>query len=176
MILCLRRNCKFISRTPGMTKYTYFFLLLLASCASSESPTLMECRQTQENILWKTSQLDSSLTSHVIAKREQCNAMSIDTLLATDSLLRTRYSNLKESVALLEAKQSELHRWKSALILLPSREEVATGVRNPFGKASGDAGILQSLNAYRDTLNIIEKSITELIQTNNHEWTPTPQS
>jgi hypothetical protein len=152
-----------------MAKYTYVLLIIMASCASAESPALLECRQVQENIVLRTSLLDSSLNSHVSALREQCNAMSVDTLLATDSLRRKHYSNLKESVALIEEKQTEMHRWKSGLILLPTREEIASGIRNPFGKAAGDAGILQALNTYSDTLTILEKSITELINSHHYE-------
>ena len=96
-------------------------------------------------------------------------AMSTDTLLATDSLRRLRYANLKETTSKIEFKQSELHAWRDHLILLPSMDEINGGIRNPFGAHTGDAGILEVLKSYSDTLTIIEQSISELLSNASYE-------
>ncbi len=148
--------------------FTILFILLTA-CESAESPTLKECRAVQENVLKRTSSVDSALNSQLIALREMSAAMSNDTLLATDSLRRMRYANLKTTASQLEFKQSELHVWRDHLILLPSLDEINGGIRNPFGAQTGDAGILQVLKSYSDTLTIIEQSISELQSNATHE-------
>ena len=144
-------------------------LLLLAACESAESPTLKECRAVQENVLMRTSGIDSILHAQLNSIREMSAAMSTDTLLATDSLRRMRYANLKESTSQIEFKQSELHAWRDHLILLPSMDEINGGIRNPFGAHTGDAGILEVLKSYSDTLTIIEKSISELLSNASYE-------
>jgi uncharacterized protein YcfL len=158
-----------------MNRFYLAALVLLAACSSAESPALRECRTVQENIILRTSQLDSTLIVELTLLREQSVTMSTDSLLASDSLLRMKYSRLKESSSQLEYKQAELHSWRDHLILLPATEEIALGIRNPFGEGAGDAGILQTLNSYSDTLSIIESSISELIRTTTHERTSTPQ-
>jgi hypothetical protein len=105
----------------------------------------------------------------------QRDAMSTDTLLATDSMLRIQYASIKEGVNQLEYKQAELHAWRDHLIVLPSKEEIAGGIRNPFGENTGDAGILSTLNAYSDTLATLEITISELIRTTTYERTSSPQ-
>lgn len=150
-------------------------IVLLTACTSAESPVLRECRTIQENIVLRTATLDSTLGAQLTLLREQSVTMSADTLLASDSLLRMRYSNLKESFNQLEFKQAELHSWRDHLILLPSNEEIAKGIRNPFGEGAGDAGILQALNSYSDTLSILESSISDLIRKTSHERTSPPQ-
>jgi hypothetical protein len=75
----------------------------------------------------------------------------------------------------LEFKQAELHAWRDHLVVLPSKEEIAQGIRNPFGEGAGDNGILKTLNAYSDTLATLESTITELIRTTTYERTSTPQ-
>jgi hypothetical protein len=144
-------------------------MILLTACESAESPTLKECRVVQENVLQRTSKADSTLQNHLTLLREKAVVMSTDTLLATDSLRRIHYSTLKESASMIEYKLSELHVWRDHLILLPSKEEISGGIRNPFGVHTGDAGILQVLNSYSDTLSIIESSISQLITTTSHE-------
>jgi hypothetical protein len=144
-------------------------LLLLAACKSAESPTLKECRAVQENVLMRISDIDSSLHARLNNLREMSVAMSTDTLLATDSLRRMHYSKLKETASQIEFKQSKLHAWRDHLILLPSMDEINSGIRNPFGVHTGDAGILEVLKSYSDTLTIIEQSIPELLSNANHE-------
>ena len=144
-------------------------MILLTACESAESPTLKECRVVQENVLQRTSTADSTVQNHLTLLREKAVVMSTDTLLATDSLRRIYYSMLKESASMIEYKLSELHVWRDHLILLPSKEEINGGIRNPFGVHTGDAGILQVLHSYSDTLSIIESSISQLITTTSHE-------
>jgi hypothetical protein len=144
-------------------------MILLAACESAESPTLKECRAVQENVLMRTSGIDSILNAQLNTFREMSAVMSTDTLLATDSLRRLSYAKLKEAASQIEFKQSELHAWRDHLILLPSMDEINSGIRNPFGAHTGDAGILEVLNSYSDTLTIIEQSITELLSNANHE-------
>jgi len=158
-----------------MNRYLLIISLLIMGCDSAESPTLKECRVVQENLIRRTSSLDSSLQEHVVSLQGQSIALSTDTMLAIDSLLRLRYSYLKESVIRIEMKQAELHRWRDQLILLPSREEIARGARNPFGDTAGDAGILQALTAYGDTLTILESGISDLIRNTTYERTSPPQ-
>ena len=148
--------------------FTILFILFTA-CESAESPTLKECRAVQENVLKRTSSIDSALNSQLIALREMSAAMSNDTLLATDSLRRMRYANLNTTASQLEFKQTELHVWRDHLILLPSLDEINGGIRNHFGAQTGDAGILQVLKSYSDTLTIIEQSISELQSNATHE-------
>lgn len=152
-----------------------FLLLLMAACDSAESPTLKECRQVQDNLIHRTTVIDSTLQNQMALLQEQSMVLSADTLLATDSLLRMRYSILKESASQLEMKQAALHRWRDQLILLPSREEIARGVQNPFGENEGDAGILRTLTAYSDTLSALESGISELIRNTTYERTSSPQ-
>ena len=117
----------------------------------------------------RTSGIDSILHAQLNTFREMSAAMSSDTLLASDSLRRLRYANLKETTSQIEFKQSELHAWRDHLILLPSMDEINGGIRNPFGAHTGDAGILEVLKSYSDTLTIIEQSISELLSNANHE-------
>jgi len=152
-----------------MQRVYIILLILMTACESAESPTLKECRVVQENVLQRTSMADSTLQNHLTLLREKAVVMSTDTLLATDSLRRVHYSKLKESASMIEFKLSELHVWRDHLILLPSKEEISGGIRNPFGVHTGDAGILQVLNSYSDTLSIIESSISQLITTTSHE-------
>jgi hypothetical protein len=152
-----------------MQRVYIILLFLITACESAESPKLKECRAVQENVIKRTSVADSALQNHLTTLREKSIMMSTDTLLATDSLRRKQYSKLKESASRIEYKLSELHVWRDHLILLPSKEEISAGIRNPFGAHTGDAGILQVLNSYSDTLSIIESSISELIITTSHE-------
>ena len=152
-----------------MQRFLIIISILFAGCQSAESPTLKECRTVQENVLARAASLDSALSSQLNELRESAFMMSSDTLLATDSLRRIQYANLKENTSKLEYKLSELHIWRDHLILLPSKEEINDGIRNPFGAHTGDAGILQVLKSYSDTLAIIEVSFTELISNTAHE-------
>ena len=152
-----------------MQRVYIILMILLTACESAESPTLKECRVVQENVLQRTSLADSTLQNHLTLLREKAVVMSTDTLLATDSLRRIHYSMLKESASMIEYKLSELHVWRDHLILLPSKEEISGGIRNPFGVHTGDDGILQVLNSYSDTLSIIESSISQLITATSHE-------
>jgi hypothetical protein len=152
-----------------MQRILIIILILFTACESAESPTLKECRTIQENVLARAASLDSSLNSQLNTLRESAVTMSTDTLLATDSLRRMQYSELKEYASKLEYKLSEFHVWREHLILLPSMQEINDGIRNPFGAHTGDAGILHVLKSYSDTLTIIEGSISELISHATHE-------
>ena len=154
-----------------------FFIWIVAftSCVSSESPTLRKCRQLQDSLHQRISVLDSTLTSTMDSARAYCTVLSTDTLLATDSLLRERYSGIKEAVSNLEFTQSELHTWRDGLIVLPDAEAIARGIENPFGTAAGDAGVLLILQFYNDTLTTIEQHIHDQLRTNNYERTTTTQ-
>jgi hypothetical protein len=150
-------------------------ILFFIGCTSAESPALRECRTAQEQLSKRIALSDSSLTAQISQLRLQSEAMSTDTLLAVDSMLRVQYAAIKEAVNQLEYKQSELHAWRDHLIVLPSKEEIAGGIRNPFGENAGDAGILSMLNAYSDTLATLEVTISELIRTTTYERTSSPQ-
>ena len=150
-------------------------ILFFIGCTSAESPALRECRTAQEQLSKRIALSDSSLTAQISQLRLQSEAMSTDTLLAVDSMLRVQYAAIKEAVNQLEYKQSELHAWRDHLIVLPSKEEIAVGIRNPFGADAGDAGILNTLNAYSDTLATLEVTISELIRTTTYERTSSPQ-
>jgi len=150
-------------------------IVLLTGCVSAESPLLIESRATQDQLTKRIAQSDSSLNSHLSELRMRCDAMSTDTLLAVDSLMRMEYAEAKEAVNALEFKQAELHAWRDHLVVLPSKEEIAQRIRNPFGEGAGDNGILKTLNAYSDTLATLESTITELIRTTTYERTSTPQ-
>lgn len=163
-----------------MIRYLFhlaFFIWIVAftSCVSSESPTLRQCRQLQDSLHQRISTLDSSLISAIDSMRAYCTVLSTDTLLATDSLLRERYSGIKEAVSNLEFTQSELHTWRDGLIVLPDAEAIARGAENPFGVAAGDAGVHLKLQSYADTLTTIEQHIQDQLRTNNYERTTTPQ-
>jgi len=158
-----------------MNRFYSLVFIFIVSCDSTESPTLRECRNFQDNLLRRTAQADSLLNAHKASLFEQSTALSTDSLLASDSLLRLRYANMKESANQLEFKQAELHSWREQLVLLPSQAEITQGIRNPFGENSGDAGILMALNAYSDTLSILETSISELIRTTTYERTAAPK-
>ena len=168
MIPCLRKS-KINTNSTNMQRASIILLILLTACESTESPTLKECRVVQESVIKRTSTADSALQNHLTLLQDKSVVMSTDTLLATDSLRRLHYSNLKESASMTEYKLAELHVWRDHLILLPSKEEINGGIRNPFGVHTGDAGILQILNSYSDTLSIIESSISALIITTSHE-------
>jgi len=150
-------------------------ILFFMGCSSAESPALRECRTAQDQLSKRIAVSDSSLNAHLSELRMQRDAMSTDTLLATDSMLRIQYASIKEGVNQLEYKQAELHAWRDHLIVLPSKEEIAGGIRNPFGENTGDAGILSTLNAYSDTLATLEITISELIRTTTYERTSSPQ-
>jgi hypothetical protein len=152
-----------------MQRVFIILLILITACESAESPKLNECRLVQDDVLQRISMADSALQNHLMLLREKAVVMSTDTLLATDSLRRLHYSKLKESASMIEYKLSELHVWHDHLILLPSKEEISGGIRNPFGVHTGDDGILQVLNSYSDTLSIIESSISQLITATSHE-------
>lgn len=160
------------------TNYYFLFVTLavtIFSCVSAESPTLVECRALQENIARRISQSDSALNAQLSLLRYERDALSTDTLLATDSIMRKKYTAMKEDVRALEFQQSELHRWRNGLILLPSTEAIASGAQNPFGEATGDTGILAALKAYSDTLVQLEGTISEIIRTTSHERTTETQ-
>jgi hypothetical protein len=95
--------------------------------------------------------------------------------MSTDSLLRIHYASVKEQVDQLEQMQVQLHNWRDNLIALPPQEDIAQGVANPFGAATGDAETLATLQAYSDSLTVLENLISNLILANNHERTSTPQ-
>ena len=150
-------------------------IVFLMGCVSAESPALLECRTAQDQLTQRIALYDSSLNAHLSELRLQRDAMSTDTLLAVDSMLRVQYAAIKEAVNQLEFKQAELHTWRDHLVVLPSKEEIAGGIRNPFGENAGDAGILSTLNAYSDTLATLEVTISELIRTTTYERTSSPQ-
>jgi hypothetical protein len=155
--------------------FGWMLMVSLVACVSSESPTLIECREIQTGIERRTSALDSSLTAHLQNLRLECEALSADTLLATDSLLRMRYASLKEAVNNLEYTQAALHTWRDGLIVLPSADAISRGISNPFGESAGDQGVQSTLQSYSDSLQHFEQSIGELIHTTTYERTPTPQ-
>jgi hypothetical protein len=142
----MKTNCYFICITLAVT---------IVSCVSAESPTLVECRALQENIARRISQSDSALNAQLSLLRYERDALSTDTLLATDSIMRKKYTTMKEDVSTLEFQQSELHRWRDGLILLPSTEA--------------------ALKAYSDTLVQLEGTISEIIRTTSHERTSETQ-
>lgn len=160
-------------------KYLAFSFIVIASiaasCVSSESPKLEECRMLQDSIHVRIAALDSALNEQMNWLREGRDALSNDTLLATDSLLRERYAGLKELVNKLEFTQAELHAWRDHLIVLPSPNEVAAGIDNPFGAGAGDDGALRVLKSYSDTLFTIEQHVREAIRSTSYERTPPPQ-
>ena len=158
-------------------KFHFIFLLTLClgACVSSESPTLVKCREIQSTIESRTSTLDSALTARIQTLRMECDVLSADTLLATDSILRVHYASLKEAVSNLEYTQSTLHTWRDGLIVLPAADEISRGISNPFGESIGDQGVLSMLQSYSDSLQHFEQSIGELIHTTTYERTPAPQ-
>lgn len=164
-----------INDTERMNRLLLLLILSITACDSAESPSLRESRSIQDNLMRRIAQVDSMLNTQLTTLREQSIALSNDTLLTSDSLLRVHYSNLKESANQLEYKQTELRNWRDQLTLLPSKEEIARGIANPFGEQAGDKGILQALNASSDTLIILESSISELIRTTTYERTTTPK-
>jgi len=164
-----------------MMSYLFRLCLIIcitavSSCVSSESPTLQQCRQLQDSLYLRIGSIDSALTSAMDSIRAHCTVLSTDTLLATDSLLRERYSGMKEAVSNLELTQTEFHAWRDNLIVLPESEAIAQGIENPFGSSTGDVGVLQRLQFYSDTLATIEQHIQDALRTHPYERTPTPQS
>jgi len=149
--------------------------VFLMGCASAESPALLECRTAQDQLTQRIALSDSSLNAHLSELRLKRDAMSTDTLLAVDSMLRIQYAAIKEAVNQLEYKQSELHTWRDHLVVLPSKEEIARGIRNPVGENAGDAGVRSTVNAYSDTLATLEVTISDLIRTTTYERTSAPQ-
>lgn len=145
------------------------WIVAITSCVSAESPTLRQCRQLQDSLQIRISALDSELISAMDTLRAQCNTLSTDTLLATDSMLRERYSGMKDAVSKLEFTQSEFHIWRDGLIELPDANAIAMGAENPFGTSAGDSGVLRTLQFYNDTLTTIEQHIQDVLRTNNYE-------
>jgi hypothetical protein len=162
-------------KKQALSVFVFTITVFLMGCASAESPALLECRTAQDQLTQRIALSDSSLNAHLSELRLHRDAMSADTLLAVDSMLRIQYAAIKEAVNQLEYKQSELHMWRDHLVVLPSKEEISGGIRNPFGENAGDAGVLSTLNAYSDTLATLEITISELIRTTTYERTSTPQ-
>jgi hypothetical protein len=162
-------------KKQALSVFVLTVTVFLMGCASAESPALLECRTAQDQLTQRINLSDSSLNAHLSELRLQRDAMSTDTLLAVDSMMRIQYAAIKEAVNQLEYKQSELHTWRDHLVVLPSKEEIARGIRNPFGENAGDAGVLSTLNAYSDTLATLEVTISELIRTTTYERTSSPQ-
>lgn len=155
--------------------YLITFLFCLSACVSSESSKLKESRTLQDNTHKRTAAADSLLNENIALLRLERDNMSTDTLLASDSLLRMHYASVKEHVDQLEQMQLQLHNWRDNLIALPPQEDIAQGVANPFGAATGDTETLATLRAYSDSLTVLENLISNLILANNHERTSTPQ-
>jgi len=162
-------------KKQALSVFVLTVTVFLMGCASAESTALLECRTAQDQLTQRIDLSDSSLNAHLSELRLKRDAMSTDTLLAVDSMMRIQYAAIKEAVNQLEYKQSELHTWRDHLVVLPSKEEIALGIRNPFGENAGDAGVLSTLNAYSDTLATLEVTISELIRTTTYERTSAPQ-
>lgn len=151
------------------------FLFCFSACVSSESPKLKECRVLQDDTHKRTAVADSLLNENIAQLRLERDRISTDTLLASDSLLRMHYVNVKEHVDQLEQMQLRLHGWRDNLIALPPQEDVARGVANPFGANTGDTETLAVLQAYSDSLTVLENLISNLILAKTYERTSTPQ-
>lgn len=126
---------------------------LAIGCVSSESETLRKTREIQSSVVKDAGAFDSLLLADIQAMNLKREEMSQDTLMATDSLKQVAYRNHKIKIIELEGLQAEVNAWRNSLVLLPSKEEMAKGAKNPFGQSLSDLEVQSKIKAYQDKLS-----------------------
>jgi len=132
---------------------------MLAACVSSESDKLKSAREVQEQVLIDASAFDSTLKSDILQFSTRRDTMGTDSTLATDSIAMMKFVAFKTMIGELEGLRAEFSVWRNDLKLLPTKEELSKGAKNPFGNQANDAMVASEISAYQSQLTaFVEKA------------------
>jgi hypothetical protein len=123
------------------------------ACVSSESNTLKITRETQVQVVKDAAALDSSLLADIASMSAMRDTMGNDTTLTTDSLAMIKFVAFKSKIGELEGLSAEVRVWRENLTLLTSKEDMAKGAKNPFGRDNNDEAVKQKITEYQSQLN-----------------------
>lgn len=123
-----------------------------AACVSSESDKLKSAREMQVKIVADAHALDSALQADIMNFSARRDTMGLDTTLTTDSVAMMKFVAFKTMIGELEALHAEVIVWQNELKLLPTKEELSKGAKNPFGNQANDAAVQNEITAYQTQL------------------------
>jgi hypothetical protein len=133
-----------------------------AACVSSESEKLNNARVMQDKTATDAIALDSIIKSALQDLSSMRDTMSNDSTLAADSIRMVNFVALKNKVAELEQLSAEFSVWRNSIKLLPSKDELAKGSKNPFGNQSNDAEVQKQIADYAKQLSAYTEKANSL--------------
>lgn len=136
----------------------------MIACAGAESEQLKEARTIQEAMMKQKHNLDSTLNLKMDELGARLGVISSDTTLATDSTKIAEYVEVKTQYSNLENLKSKMSDWALNIKTLPSLEDLANGVENPFGKDAKDQDILAGVKANQSAFEELKSEIETAIQ------------
>lgn len=142
----------------------FFAVATLIACAGEESEQLRQARTIQEAMSKSIGILDSSLTLKLTELSQEITTRSADSTMATDSLKRSEFTEIKSLYGDLEMLKSELADYINSIKKLPSTEEIANGAENPFGSDMKDEDILKAVQADQTKFEDLKSRIETEIQ------------
>jgi TolA-binding protein len=148
------------------SKVFAFFLsaALLVACASAESEVLKQARTIQDGIMKQKDNLDSTLNATITELNGKITTMSNDSLAMQDSTNITLFGEMQMKVSRLTELKSKLNDWASGTKLLPSVEDLAKGVENPFGENANDQDILKGIQESQSSFSDLKSQIESEMQ------------
>lgn len=145
--------------------FSFFFVVAtMIACAGAESEQLKQARTIQEAMMKQKNNLDSTVFLKLEELGMKISELSADSTLATDSLKRETYSEVKKQYSLIEDLKSKMSDWSTNIKTLPTLEEMTSGAENPFGKDAKDQDILDAVKANQASFEEIKSEIETAIQ------------
>ncbi|MCC6599508.1 MAG: hypothetical protein IT223_02420 [Crocinitomicaceae bacterium] len=141
-----------------------FSIALLVACSSAESELLKQARTIQNGLIKSQTQLDSTINVTINAYNKKIETLSADSTLMKDSVGIASFEATQQKIAELGQYRSQLADWVEKMTKLPSVEELAKGVENPFGKDANDQTILKSIQTSQDEFNKLKSEIETALQ------------
>lgn len=151
-------------KTPISIFAFFFAIASIVACSGGESAQLTQARTIQETIAKSKSNLDSTIDVRLAELGDKLTLLSADSTLATDSTKMAEYVEMKTKYSEIETMKSKLSDWMSSAKMLPSLEDLAKGIENPFGKDAKDEDILKSIQGSQEQFNELKSEIETAIQ------------
>jgi hypothetical protein len=133
-----------------------------AACVSSESDKLNKAREMQEKTAVEATALDSTIKSAIQDLSSMRDTMSTDSTLAADSIRMVNFVALKNKIAELELLSAEFGVWRNSIKMLPAKDALAKGAKNPFGNQVNDAEVEKQIADYATQLSAYAEKANSL--------------
>jgi hypothetical protein len=142
----------------------FFSAAMLVACASAESEVLKQARTIQDGIMKQKNNLDSTVDMTIKELNGKITVMSGDSLAMQDSTNIALFSEMQTKVSRLSELKSKLNDWASSTKMLPTVEDLAKGVDNPFGEEANDQDILKGIQDSQSSFSDLKSEIESEMQ------------